>query len=67
MKNNLKDLNMKHGSSNDFYTLLSNDGFKICDMCGNRIDDKVFVVKDENFNIIDGVIQCEDCYKVELY
>lgn len=66
-------MNKKNETSNNskpmaYDALLGNvNDIKICDMCGNRIDDgRVFPVKDEQFNTIGGVIQCEDCYKVEL-
>jgi hypothetical protein len=64
----MKNKTLNNGRANDLYNMLGNvNDIKICDMCGNRIDDgRVYPVKDEQFNIIDGVIQCEDCYRVEL-
>lgn len=37
-----------------------------CDMCGERIPDKIFPVYDENLALEEGLKQCECCYRLHL-
>jgi len=40
---------------------------KLCDSCGLNFIGKSYPIHDENHNKQKGLIQCEECFKKQIY